>query len=159
STLNVVASLPDLGKIAEAVGGDKVKVTSIASGIQDPHFVDPKPSYVAKLRDADLFLANGLQLEIGWVPPLLDAARNPTINTAARGYGDCSKDIPVIELPSGEVTRAQGDAHPLGNPHYLLDPLNGAIVAKTIASALGAQDPKNAAYYTDRAKKFAKQID
>jgi len=156
--LEVVATLPDLAKIAEAVGGDRVHVTAITSAVQDPHFVDPKPSFVVKLRDADVFLISGLELEIGWVPPLLDGARNPKINAGAPGYVDCSRGIPVIERPTGEVTRAMGDAHPLGNPHYLLDPLNGVIVARTIAEALGKADPAGAADYAARSKAFGRTI-
>ncbi len=157
--INVVATLTDLGRIAEAVGGNKVSVTTIASGVQDPHFVDPKPSYVVKLRDADLFLNNGLELEIGWVPPLLDGARNGRIKPGSAGYVDCSKNIPVLELPTGEVTRAQGDVHPLGNPHYLTDPLNGKIVAQTVAEALKQASPAHADYFEERKKAFQQAID
>ena len=157
--VNVVATLPDLGRIAEAVGGDKVRVTTIASGLQDPHFVDPKPSYVVKLRDADVFLLNGLELEIGWAPPLLDGARNPKINPGSPGYVDCSKGIPVIEVPTGQVTRAEGDVHPLGNPHYTTDPLNGKIIAATIAEALKLASPADAGAFDARRKEFQRQID
>ncbi len=156
--VKVVATLPDLARIAQAIGGDDVRVTTIASGIQDPHFVDPKPSYVVKLRDADLFLVSGLQLEIGWVPPLLEGARNPDINIGTPGYIDCSIGIPVLEVPTGEVNRAQGDVHPLGNPHYLVDPLNGQIVAGTIAAALSRVDPDHAAQYEARRKAFSRSI-
>ncbi len=157
--LNVVASLTDFGKIAEAIGGDKVRVTTIASGVQDPHFVDPKPSYVVKLRDADLFLVNGLELEIGWVPPLIDSARNGRIKLGAPGYVDCSKNIPVIEVPTGQVTRAEGDVHPYGNPHYMTDPLNGKLVAETIAAAFSNARPADAAYFDARKKAFQRAID
>jgi ABC-type Zn uptake system ZnuABC Zn-binding protein ZnuA len=157
--LNVVASLSDLGSIAQAVGGDKVQVTTIASGVQDPHYVDPKPSYVVKLRDADLFLVNGLELEIGWVPPLLDGARNPKIKPGAAGYVDCSRNIPVIEVPSGVVTRADGDVHPFGNPHYATDPLNRKIIAETIAEGFKAAAPEQAEYFEGRKKEFQKSID
>lgn len=157
--VSVVASLPDLGAIAAAIGGDKVQVTTIASGVQDPHFVDPKPSYVVKLRDAELFLVNGLDLEIGWVPPLLDSARNGKIRAGAPGYVDCSKDIPVLEVPSGTVTRAEGDVHPFGNPHYATDPLNGKIVAATIAAALSRARPSDAAYFADHLKSFQQAVD
>lgn len=157
--LSVVASLSDFGKIAEAVGGNKVRVTTIASGVQDPHFVDPKPSYVVKLRDADLFLVNGLELEIGWVPPLLDSARNGKIKVGAPGYVDCSKNVPVIEIPTGQVTRAEGDVHPYGNPHYTTDPLNGKIVAETIAAAFAQARPADAAYFEARKKAFQASID
>jgi zinc/manganese transport system substrate-binding protein len=157
--LNVVASLSDFGAIAQAVGGDQVHVTTIASGVQDPHFVDPKPSYVVKLRDADLLLVNGLELEIGWVPPLLDSARNGKIKVGGPGYVDCSKGISVIEVPTGQVTRAEGDVHPFGNPHYMTDPLNGKIVAETIAAAFKQARPAQAAYFEARKKAFQASID
>lgn len=157
--INVVATLSDFGKIAEAVGGDKVRVTTIASGVQDPHFVDPKPSYVLKLRDADLFLVNGLELEIGWVPPLLEGARNGRIKPGSPGYVDCSKNIPVLEVPSGQVTRAEGDVHPYGNPHYTTDPLNDKIVADTIAEAFSQVRPADAEYFSTRKKAFQASID
>ncbi len=157
--INVVAALSDLGSIAQAVGGDKVQVTTIASGFQDPHFVDPKPSYVVKLRDADLFLVNGLELEIGWAPPLLDGARNPKIKAGAAGYVDCSKGVPVLELPVGTVTRGDGDVHPFGNPHYTTDPLNRKIIAETIAEAFKQKSPANADYFASRLKDFLKAID
>lgn len=157
--VSVVATLTDFGKIAEAVGGDKVRVTTIASGVQDPHFVDPKPSYMVKLRDADLFLVNGLELEIGWVPPLLEGARNGRIKVGSSGYVDCSKNIPVIEVPSGQVTRAEGDVHPFGNPHYTTDPLNSKIVAETISLALTRLRPADADYFGARTKAFQASID
>jgi zinc/manganese transport system substrate-binding protein len=113
----VVATLPALGKIAEAVGGDKVSVTTIASGVQDPHFVDPRPSYMVKLRDAEALLVNGLDLEVGWVPPLIEGARNGRVRAGAPGYIDCSRYIPVLEVPSRQITRAEGDVHPFGYPH------------------------------------------
>jgi ABC-type Zn uptake system ZnuABC Zn-binding protein ZnuA len=157
--INVVASLSDFGSIAQAVGGDKVQVTTIASGVQDPHFVDPKPSYVVKLRDADLFLVNGLELEIGWAPPLLDGARNPKIKPGSAGFVDCSRNIPVVEVPVGAVTRAEGDVHPFGNPHYTTDPLNRKIIADTIAEAFKQASPTNAEYFEARKKDFQKAID
>jgi len=157
--LNVVATLTDFGKIAEAVGGDKVRVATIASGVQDPHFVDPKPSYMLKLRDADLFLVNGLELEIGWVPPLLEGARNGRIKPGSPGYVDCSKNIPVIEVPTGQLTRAEGDVHPFGNPHYTTDPLNDKIVADTIGDALSQLRPSDAEYFAARKKAFQASID
>src|SRR5262245_53588783 len=147
--LNVVATLTDLGKIAEAVGGDKVRVTTIASGVQDPHFVDPKPSYVLKLRDADVFLVNGLELEVGWVPPLIEGARNGNIRVGSPGYVDCSKNIPVLEVPAGQVTRAEGDVHPYGNPHYTTDPLNDKIVAETVSEAFARLRPSDAGYFAE----------
>jgi ABC-type Zn uptake system ZnuABC Zn-binding protein ZnuA len=157
--LNVVASLSDLGSIAQAVGGEKVSVTTIASGVQDPHFVDPKPSFVVKLRDADLFVVNGLELEIGWIPPLLDGARNPKIKPGSAGYVDCSRGIPVIEVPTTAITRAEGDVHPFGNPHYTTDPLNRKIIAETIAEAFKQASPADADYFDAKKKEFQKSID
>jgi ABC-type Zn uptake system ZnuABC Zn-binding protein ZnuA len=157
--INVVATLADLGQIAAAVGGDKVRVTTIARGGQDPHFVDPKPSYMVKLRDAELFLVNGLDLEIGWVPSLLDGARNGRIRIGSPGYVDCSRNIPVIETPTGQVTRAEGDVHPFGNPHYTTDPLNSKIVSDTIGEALARLRPGDADYFLARKKAFQSGID
>src|SRR5215510_9484467 len=130
--LQVVATLPNLGAIAQEIGGDRVSVTTVGSGLQDAHFVEPKPSYIVKLRSADLLLVNGLDLEVGWVPPLTQGARNAKILPGGPGYIDCSAQIGVLEVPSGAVSRAEGDVHPYGNPHYLADPLNAETVAATI---------------------------
>jgi zinc/manganese transport system substrate-binding protein len=157
--LGVVATLPGLGQVAEAVGGDEVRVTAIASGVQDPHFVDPRPSYMVKLRDADALLVNGLDLEVGWVPPLIEGARNGRVRPGAPGYVDCSRNIPVLELPDRQLTRADGDVHPLGNPHYMTDPLNTKIVADTVAQAFARLRPEKAEYFAGRAKAFASSID
>ena len=157
--LAVVATLPGLGQVAEAVGGDEVSVTTIASGVQDPHFVDPRPSYMVKLRDADALLVNGLDLEVGWVPPLIEGARNGRVRLGAPGYVDCSRNVPVLELPSRQLTRADGDVHPFGNPHYMTDPLNAKIVAETVAQALSRLRPERAQYFATRAKAFASSID
>ncbi|HWO09599.1 MAG TPA: metal ABC transporter substrate-binding protein [Polyangiaceae bacterium] len=157
--LAVVATLPALGKVAEAVGGDEVRVTTIASGVQDPHFVDPRPSYMVKLRDADALLVNGLDLEVGWVPPLIEGARNGRLRVGAPGYVDCSRNVPLLELPNRQLTRAEGDVHPFGNPHYMTDPLNAKIVADTIAQAFSGLRPQKAAYFAGRAKSFQSSID
>jgi zinc/manganese transport system substrate-binding protein len=127
--------------------------------VQDPHFVDPKPSYVVKLRDADLLLVNGLDLEIGWIPPLLDSARNGRIKVGAPGYIDCSKNIPLLEVPTGTITRAEGDVHAFGNPHYTTDPLNGKLIAETLAAAFTRARPADAAYFEARKKAFQAAID
>ena len=153
----VVASLPNLGSIAAAVGGDRIDLTTIAIGTQDAHFVDPKPSYMVKLRGADLILINGLDLEIGWVPPLTQGARNPKILQGATGYIDCSSGIQVVEVPL-TLTRAEGDVHPYGNPHYLTDPLNAEVVAGTIAEALKRADPASAQVYEESRRAFVKRL-
>ncbi len=155
--VRVVATLPNLGSIASEIGGDRIDLTSIAVGTQDAHFVDPKPSYMVKLRGADLLLVNGLDLEIGWVPPLTQGARNPKILLGAPGYIDCSTNVRVVEIPSS-LSRAEGDVHPYGNPHYLTDPLNAEAVAGTIAEALKRADPISAQAYEDGRKTFVRKL-
>jgi len=155
--VRVVATLPNLGSIASAVAGDRIDLTAIAVGTQDAHFVDPKPSYMVKLRNADLLLVNGLDLEIGWVPPLTQGARNPKILLGAPGYVDCSAGVRVIEVPL-TLSRAEGDVHPYGNPHYLTDPLNAEVVAGTIAEALKRVDPAGAGAYEAGRKAFVKRL-
>ncbi|HEU4402041.1 MAG TPA: metal ABC transporter substrate-binding protein [Candidatus Polarisedimenticolia bacterium] len=155
--VRVVATLPNLGSIATAVGGDRVEVTTIATGTQDAHFVDPKPSYMVKLRNASLLLINGLDLEIGWVPPLTQGARTARLIQGGPGYIDCSTGIQVVEIPTS-LSRAEGDVHPYGNPHYLTDPLNAETVAGTIAEALKRIDPASTQAYEDGRKAFVKQL-
>jgi zinc/manganese transport system substrate-binding protein len=155
--VRVVATLPNLGSIASEVGGDRIDLTTIAIGTQDAHFVDPKPSYMVKLRGADLLLVNGLDLEIGWVPPLTQGARNPKILVGASGYIDCSTGVRVVEIPSS-LSRAEGDVHPYGNPHYLTDPLNAETVAGTIAEALKRADPSSAQAYENGRKAFVRKL-
>lgn len=157
--LAVVATLPGLGEVAEAVGGDRVRVSTIAAGVQDPHFVDPRPSYMVKLRDADALLVNGLDLEVGWVPPLIEGSRNGKLRPGAPGHVDCSRNIPLIETPTRQLTRADGDVHPFGNPHYLTDPLNAKIVAATVGEALSRLRPADAEFFADRVKLFQASID
>ena len=156
--LRVVATLPNLGSIAQEVGGDQVEVTTIASGLQDAHFVDPKPSFIVKLRSADLILVNGLDLEIGWVPPLTQGARNAKLLPGSPGYVDCSSRISVLEVPTGTLTRAEGDVHPFGNPHYLGDPLNAEQVAGVIADAFKRSRPADAEYFEKRRVDFVKRL-
>ena len=129
---------------------DHVNVESIARGYQDPHFVEAKPSFLLKLRQADVLITVGLQLEIGWLPPLITQSGNPRIQVGANGYLDASQFAEILEIPTGTVTRAMGDVHPLGNPHYWLDPDNGRRVARGIAGKLGELDPTDAAYFQER---------
>jgi len=152
--LKVVATTPDLAAIARQVGGGAVEVMSLSLPTQDPHFVDAKPSLALALNHADLLLAQGLDLEIGWLPTLQAGARNPKIMTGANGYLDCSSFISVLEAPSGQVSRAEGDIHRGGNPHYLYDPRNGAKVARGIAERLAKLDPDGAAQYVKNAEDF-----
>ena len=159
--ISIVTSLPDLASIAQEVGGDKVEATSIAKGYQDPHFVDAKPSYMISLQKADLFIEMGLDLEIGWVPLLVDGARNPAIQPGGKGFLDASTGVPLLEIPSGDPTklRAEGDIHVYGNPHYWLDPQRGKVIAKNIFDALVALRPENKDYFKKNLDAFDNKID
>lgn len=156
--LNVVTSTTDMAALSREVGGDKVNVESIAKGYQDPHFVEAKPSFLLKLRQADLLVVVGLQLEIGWLPPLINQSGNPRIQVGAPGYLDASQFAEILEIPQGTVTRAEGDVHPLGNPHYWLDPDNGRRIARGIAGKLSDADPGDAAYFQQRFQDFDKRL-
>jgi len=156
--LTVVTATTDLAALAAEVGGDKVQVESIAKGYQDPHFVEAKPSFLLKLRQADLLITVGLQLEIGWLPPLINQSGNARIQVGAGGYLDASQFAEILDIPTGPVTRAQGDVHPLGNPHYWLDPDNGRRIARGIATKFGDLDPSNTAYYQERFQDFDKRL-
>jgi len=157
--LKVVTSTTDLADIAHAVGGERVKVTHISEGYQDPHFVEAKPSFILQLRDADAFAFVGLDLEIGWMPLLVDGARNSKIKMGGAGYVDASRAIPVLDVPQGNVDRSQGDVHPLGNPHYWLDPDNGKRIAHLFQQKFSELDPKGAAVYAKNGKAFDAKID
>src|ERR1044071_7961674 len=128
--LNVITTTQDLASLAAEVGGDRITVDSIAKGYQDPHFVEPKPSFLLNLRKADLLVVVGLQLEIGWLPPLITQSGNAKIQVGNPGYMDMSQFCEILEIPTTQVTRAMGDVHPLGNPHYWLNPENGRRMAK-----------------------------
>jgi zinc/manganese transport system substrate-binding protein len=157
--LNIVTTTTDLASIAEAVGGDKVEVTSICTGRQDPHFVEAKPSYMMKAKAADLFIRVGLELEIGYEQPIIDGSRNRKIRIGSPGHLDVSKGVRRLEVPGSKVTRAMGDVHPLGNPHYWLDPYNARVVAKNIADRLGELSPGDADYFKDKLSSFQSHID
>ena len=156
--LNVITATTDLAALAQEVGGDKISVESLAKGYQDPHFVEAKPSFLLKLRQADLLVIVGLQLEIGWLPPLITQCGNARIQVGANGYLDASQFAEILEIPQGSITRAMGDVHPLGNPHYWLDPDNGRRVAKGIAGKLGEMDPEDAAYFQQRDQDFERRL-
>jgi zinc/manganese transport system substrate-binding protein len=158
AAVNVVASTEDLAALAREVGGDKVKVESIARGYQDPHFVEAKPSFILKLAKADLLVVVGRELEIGWLPPLIQQSRNARIQVGADGYLDASLTARILEIPTGQITRAMGDVHPLGNPHYWLDPDNGRRVAKAILDKLTGSDPADASYFAARYADFDKRL-
>src|SRR2546428_3215473 len=147
-----------MAALAQVVGGEKISVEAIAKGYQDPHFVEAKPSFLLKLRQADLLISVGLQLEIGWLPPLITQSGNPRIQVDANGYLDASQFAEILEIPTGQVTRAMGDVHPLGNPHYWLDPENGGRIAKAIEKKLSELDRANAATYTQREEDFERRL-
>ena len=156
--INVVTATTDMAALTQEVGGDKIAVESIARGYQDPHFVEAKPSFLLKLRQADLLVVVGLQLEIGWLPPLIAQSGNPRIQVGANGYLDASQFAEILEVPQGTVTRAMGDVHPLGNPHYWLDPDNGRRIAHGIANKLAEMDPSDGPYFQERFQDFDKRL-
>jgi len=159
SKLNVMTTTEDLASIAREVGGDRITVESMAKGYQDPHFVEAKPSFILKLQKADLLVLVGRELEIGWLPPLIQQSRNAKIQAGADGYLDASLQAQILEIPSGEITRAMGDVHPLGNPHYWMDPENGKRVGKAIADKLTQFRPNDRAYFTMRLTDFTSRLD
>ena len=156
--INVITATTDMAALTQEVGGDKVDVESIAKGYQDPHYVEAKPSFLLKLRHADLLVLVGLDLEIGWLPPLITQSGNPKIQPAAAGYLDASQFSEILEKPTGLISRAQGDVHPLGNPHYWLDPDNGRRIAKGIADKLSEMQPGDAAYFQQRYADFNQRL-
>jgi zinc/manganese transport system substrate-binding protein len=156
--LKVITTLTDLASLTQEVGGDKIDVEALAKGYQDPHFVEPKPSFLLKLRNADLLVLVGLDLEIGWLPPLITQSGNGKIQPGGQGYLDASQFAEILEIPQGNVTRAEGDVHPLGNPHYWLDPNNGRRIAKGIANKLSEMDPPDQAYFQQREQDFEKRL-
>ena len=156
--LNVVTTTEDLAALAREIAGDRATVESIARGYQDPHFVEPKPSFILKLNRADLLILVGLQLEVGWLPSLITQSRNPRIQMGAPGYLDASQNAEILEIPTGVITRAMGDVHPLGNPHYWLAPQNARLIAQAIQAKLGALQPQDAAYFQQRFQDFSQRL-
>jgi zinc/manganese transport system substrate-binding protein len=155
--LNVVATLPDFGAIAREIGGDNVSVTVLAKPTEDPHFVDARPSFVVSLRNADVLIDGGAELELGWLPPLLQNARNAKIEIGKPGRVIASQGIRLMNVPTN-VTRAAGDVHALGNPHFMTDPIVAKAVAQHIAQSFAAVDPANPAAYQANYKKFEATI-
>ncbi len=158
SQIKVVTTLTDLKSITEFIGGDRVDVFAIATGYQNPHFVDPKPSYILKLAHADMFVTVGLDLETGWVPPLLNSARNAKIEKGGDGYVDASVNVPLLQVPTS-LNRGEGDIHIYGNPHYWLDPANGKIMAQNIYNGLVRIDPDHRDAFKANLERFDETID
>ena len=155
--LNVVATLPDLASLAREIGGDKVEVSTMAKPTEDSHFVDARPSFVVQLRSADVLIDGGAELELGWLPPLLQNARNPKLEVGKPGRVQASQGVRLMNVPTN-VTRAAGDVHALGNPHFMTDPIIAKTVALHIAQSFAALDPPNAAFYDANYKKFEATI-
>jgi zinc/manganese transport system substrate-binding protein len=156
--LRVVTSTTDLYEIAREVGGKHITAKHIGEGYQDPHFIEAKPSFVLDLRRADVWAFVGLDLEIGWMPLLLDGARNPKIRMGGSGYLDASRVIDVLDVPTGNVDRSQGDVHALGNPHYWLNPDNGLRIAQLFREKFSELDPSHAADYQANLQAFESKL-
>jgi zinc/manganese transport system substrate-binding protein len=156
--VRVVTTTQGLAAVGKEVGGDRVQVESLSRGIQDPHFVDANPMYAVKLRNADLLVDVGLDLEIGWLPPLVNQSRNAGIQPGGPRRLTAASAITVLDVPTGPVSRAQGDLHPGGNPHFMTDPRRVERVAAAIAERLSAIDGKNAEYYAQRLQDFRKRL-
>ena len=158
AAMKVVATTPDLGTIASTIGGDLVHVDSLAKTTEDVHFVDPKPSYVVKLAHADMLIEGGAELEVGWLPPLLEGARNAKLDAGQPGRVACAEGLPLLEVPSAR-DRAKGDIHALGNPHFMVDPENGRHAAQRICAALCEIDPTHKQAYEERYQSFTNRLD
>src|SRR5688572_15351487 len=158
ASLQVCATTPDLGAIVRAVGGDTVAVSVFAKGTEDPHFVEAKPSFVKNLAGTELLVVTGLELESGWLRPLLEGARNAAVLPGSPGHLDASAAIVPLERPSGPVDRSMGDVHPLGNPHYLLDPINGIRVAALVRDRLTQLRPDARAAFAAGHDAFERRV-
>lgn len=156
--LKVVTTTPDLRSIATEVGGDLVAAESLGKGTQDPHFIEAKPSYMLKVNRADLVLSTGMDLEIGWLPSILAGARNPKVNPGERGNLEVGPSVEPLEVPTGKISRAEGDVHPAGNPHVTLDPIRAGEIALLVAKRFGELDSANAPKYEANAKSFQARL-
>lgn len=156
--INVVATTADIAALVKVVAGDAINLSQIARGSQDPHYIEAKPSFMVKMRDADLLITNGLSLEVGWLPTLLKGARNPKIAISSKGYLELGTLTSALEKPEGQISRAMGDVHPDGNPHFMLDPVRQAELALKIADRLSEIDPDHKTIYLTNAKSFEASI-
>jgi zinc/manganese transport system substrate-binding protein len=159
AALKVITTTEGLAAVAREVGGDRTQVESLSRGIQDPHFVDANPMLAVKLRNADLLVDVGLDLEIGWLPPLVNQSRNGDIQPGGSRRFTAASAIDVLDVPTGPVSRAEGDLHPGGNPHFMTDPRRVAKVAVALAAKLAALDPPNAQHYAARAQDFRRRLE
>lgn len=156
--IKVVTTTPDLAALAREIGGNAVEVKALAKPTEDAHFVDAKPSHIVTLNRADVLIEGGAELELGWLPALLESARNPKIAAGAPGRISASQGVSMLEVPT-RFDRAQGDVHGLGNPHYLIDPVNVKIIAAQIADRLSQVDPQSATLYRTNLKNFNASLD
>ena len=156
--LNIIVTTPDLASIAKEVGGDKVEITTLARPTEDPHFVDAKPSFIIKLNKADALIEGGAELEVGWLPPLLAGARNAKLASGQPGRILCNEGVHMLEVPT-ELTRAEGDIHPAGNPHFVVDPVNARIIAAHLVEAFSKLDAASADAFRANGKKFTDALD
>jgi ABC-type Zn uptake system ZnuABC Zn-binding protein ZnuA len=158
AAISVVTTTEDLASLTREVGGERVNVEALARGYQDPHVVEPKPSFILKLQRTALLVLVGRDLELGWLPPLIQQSRNARIQPGAPGYLDASLSARILEIPTGQITRAMGDVHPLGNPHYWLEPGNGRRIAQSIARKLTEMSPADGAYFSQRYADFDRRL-
>jgi zinc/manganese transport system substrate-binding protein len=158
AAIKVIATTEDLAALVTEIGGDKVAVEALARGYQDPHFVEAKPSFVLKLHSADLLVVVGRELEVGWLPALITQSRNAKLQPGGAGYLDASATAKILDIPSGQITRAMGDVHPSGNPHYWLDPGNGRRMARAIQEKLTQMSAADAGYFAQRYADFDKRL-
>ncbi len=158
AAVKVITTTQDLAAIVAEVGGDRVSVESIAKGYQDPHVVEAKPSFIIKLHSADLLVVVGRELEVAWLPALITQSRNAKIQPGGAGYLDASQTVRILDVPTGQITRAMGDVHPSGNPHYWLDPGNGRLIAKAVQAKLTELSRADAAYFADRYADFDRRL-
>jgi zinc/manganese transport system substrate-binding protein len=156
--IRVVATTPDLASVAREIGGDKVSVVALAKPTEDPHYVDAKPSHIVTLNRADALIEGGAELELGWLPPLLENSRNGKISAGAPGRIVASEGIKLLEIPTS-FDRSKGDVHSLGNPHFMIDPISVKIIARNIADHFAQIDPKNAATYNGNLGRFNAKLD
>jgi zinc/manganese transport system substrate-binding protein len=156
--IRVVATTPDLGSVAREIGGDKVNVVALAKPTEDPHYVDAKPSHIVTLNRADALIEGGAELELGWLPPLLENSRNSRISAGAPGRIVASDGVKMLEIPTS-FDRSKGDVHSLGNPHFMIDPVTVRIIARNIAGHFAQIDPKNAATYNGNLARFNTKLD
>jgi len=156
--IRVVATTPDLASVAKEIGGDKVSVVALAKPTEDPHYVDAKPSHIVTLNRADALIEGGAELELGWLPPLLENSRNSKISAGAPGRIVASDGVKMLEIPTS-FDRSKGDVHSLGNPHFMIDPVTVRIIARNIAGHFAQIDPKNAATYNGNLARFDSKLD